>query len=132
MSHCVIFSFELFIVHWNFCNHFRIMKKKNENRRRATRLCTINAHTQKEEIYRVFFCIIRVQKAQARFVVNVRYTFSLLVDYIIQTSLSSSNRSLTSFVYLRWILLFVLNYFSLALYSRTLLTHTTPSFFYFI
>jgi len=25
--------------------------------------------------------------------------------------------------------LFVLNYFSLALYSRTLLTHTTPSFF---
>jgi len=81
-SHCVT-SFELFIVHWNFCNHFRIMeKKKKKKKKREGQALTYTfiyiQYKKKEKICRLFFCIIRVQKAQARFVVNVRYTFSLL------------------------------------------------------
>ncbi len=82
----------MFIVHWNFCNHFRITeekekKKKNENGEGQALTYTyiyIQYNIKKEKICRVFFCIIRVQKAQARFVVNVSYTFSLLVYYIIK------------------------------------------------
>ncbi len=55
-SHCVT-SFEFFIVHWNFCNHFRIMKKKKEKRegQALTYTYIYNIYSTKKKRYVVYF-----------------------------------------------------------------------------